>query len=433
MLRKNQNLTVTVDDMNNLGAGIAREEGMVIFVPGGVTGDRLFIKIIKTAKDYAVGRIEELLAPSPHRVESACPVSGRCGGCAFRQVGREHELALKRYFVAAAFRKNRLEVEVEEPLTDGRTTGYRNKVQYPIAPDGSYGYYARHSHEIIRSDTCLLSDPAFEPMAAFVSDYLRKSGARLRHLFLRRGQRTGETMLCLVSAQPSLPQEKAFAEEAASAFPSLRSILINHNPDDTNVILGKKVRVLFGEDRIEDILCGCRFGISSLSFYQVNPGAAELLYREAAARVSETGAKRLADLYCGAGTIGLSMAKADPSLSVTGVEVVPSAVENARRNARLNGIGNAGFLCADAVEAPLEGFDCVIVDPPRKGLSGALTERLIRQRPPRIVYVSCEPATLARDAAQLIGAGYTIGRVTPVDMFPGTGSVECVTDFTADR
>lgn len=415
--------------MNNLGYGIARVEGLVVFVDGGVTGDELTVKLIKVAKDYAVARIEAILTASPHRIDKDCAAFPRCGGCAFRHVTRDYELALKRELVVSAFRKHRVEAVVAPVLTDGRVDGYRNKVQYPVGPNGVIGYYARHSHDIVPCRTCRLTDPMLEPIAAFAASYMAQSGANVKHLYLRRGQQTGDVMLCFVSPNAVLPNEAALIEAVRARFPAVKSLLLNIHPEETNVILGKTVRCLDGEDRIEDILCDCRFGISSLSFYQVNRGAAELLYREAMARAAVNSPKRVADLYCGAGTIGISLAKAYPGIAVTGVEIVPDAVENAKRNAALNGITNASFLCADAMTADLSGYDCVLVDPPRKGLSRELVDKLCREAIGHVVYVSCDPTTLARDAAILCGAGYRMQSVTPVDMFPRTGAIECVTDF----
>lgn len=429
MLTKNQFHTVTVSDMNNLGYGVARIEGMVTFIDGGVTEDVLRVKLIKVARDYAVARIEEILTPSPHRVAPDCSVFFRCGGCSFRHVTREYELSLKRELVCSAFRKHRVEAMVNDVLTDGKVDGYRNKAQYPVSEEGRIGYYARHSHTIVPCEDCLLTDPALQPIAAFAAAYVAQSGAQVKHIYLRRGAMTDQTMLCLVSKSERLPQLDAFVREAAVRFPSLKSVLLNVHPEETNVILGKDVRVLYGEDRIEDILCGCRFGISSLSFYQVNRGAAELLYREAIARGASSSPRRVADLYCGAGTIGIAFAAAHPGISVTGVEIVPDAVENAKRNAALNGIENAAFVCADAMRADLSGYDVVLVDPPRKGMARELVDKLASSRVKKIVYVSCDPSTLARDAALLIEGGYTMGTVTPVDMFPRTGAIECVTHF----
>ena len=429
MVTKNQRHRVTITDMNNLGYGIARVEGKVVFVDGGITGDELAIKLIKVAKDYAVARTEEILAPSPYRMPIDCEAFPRCGGCTFRHVTRAYELKLKRELVVNAFHKHRIEAAVDEVVTDGKLLGYRNKVQYPVGVHGEIGYYARHSHTIIPCENCLLTDPSLAPVARFASDYVRDSGARVKHIYLRRGAATGDTQLCFVSPDRFLPDEETLVKAAREAFPTLKNVLLNIHPEETNVILGKEVRCLYGEDRIEDILCDCRFGISSLSFYQVNRGAAELLYREAIRRGVEVEPKRVADLYCGAGTIGIAFAKAHPGISVTGVEIIPAAVENAKRNAAINGVANARFLCADAMTAALDEVDCILVDPPRKGLSTELTRRLCGLSPKKLVYVSCDPDTLARDAALLREAGYRMGRVTPVDMFPRTGAIECVTDF----
>ena len=266
MLQKNTFHTVTVTDMNNLGYGIARIEGIVVFVDGGVTGDALKIKLIKVAKDYAVARVEAVLIPSPYRTDVDCGVFPRCGGCAFRHVTREYELSLKRQIVQAAFHKHRIEAEIGEVVTDGRVDGYRNKAQYPVGEDGRIGYYARHSHEIVACRDCRLTDPCLQPMARFAADYLANSGAKVKHLYLRCGAKTGETMLCLVAKDENLPGLDDFVMAAVAKFPSLVSLLLNIHPDDTNVILGKHVKVLYGKDGIEDILCGCRFAISSLSF-----------------------------------------------------------------------------------------------------------------------------------------------------------------------
>jgi 23S rRNA (uracil1939-C5)-methyltransferase len=429
MLKKNTLHQTIITDLNNLGYGIARVEGVVVFVDGGVTGDEVLIKLIKIARDYAVARIEKIISPSPHRMPTDCGAFPRCGGCTFRHITREYELTLKKELVESAFRKHRVEAEVNEVVTDGKLLGYRNKVQYPVGENGVIGYYASHSHTIVPCENCLLTDSALTPVAKFASAYIRDSGAKVKHIYLRRGAATGDTQLCFVSPERSLPDEEGLVKAAREAFPALKNVLLNYHPEETNVILGKEVRCLYGEDRIEDILCDCRFGISSLSFYQVNRGAAELLYREAIRRGAEAEPKKVADLYCGAGTIGISFAKAHPGIAVTGVEIVDAAVENAGRNAAMNGVENASFLCADAMTADLDGVDCILVDPPRKGLSRELTERLCDLSPKKLVYVSCDPTTLARDAALLIAAGYKMGTVTPVDMFPRTGSVECVTDF----
>ncbi len=424
MLKKNERYTVKITDLNNLGYGVCRVENVVTFVDGAVTGDEAEIKLIKVAKDYAVGRLERLISRSEHRIDPDCSVFKRCGGCTYRHITREYELELKRNTVLYAFKKQGVEIEVDQVLTDGKIDGYRNKAQYPVSDNGNLGYYARHSHDIIECDGCNLTDPSLDPIAKFCSEQIKKNGWRVKHVYLRRGQKTDQTMLCLVTPDNELKGEKEFAAEAVKRFPEIKSVLLNIHPEQTNVILGKKVKILYGEDRIEDILCDCRFGISSLSFYQVNRGGAELLYREAIKRAEKFEPKRVLDLYCGAGTIGLSYAKAHPETSVTGIEIIPEAVENARANAALNGIENASFECADAMTAYNGGYDLIFVDPPRKGMSAELVDKLNESGPKTIVYVSCDPTTLARDIKLL--TNYKADRVSPVDMFPRTGHVESV-------
>ncbi len=428
MLKKNTYHTITVTDMNNLGYGVSRIDGIVTFVDGGVTGDELEIKIIKAAKDYAVARIERIISPSTYRADPNCKVYPRCGGCTFRHITREYELKLKREMVVSAFRKNGVDATVNEVVTDGKVSGYRNKAQYPIDENGNIGYYARHSHTVIPCDKCDLTAPELSEIASFVSEYIKSQKWRVKHIYLRIAEKTSEIMVCLVTPLNALKGEKEFAEKLTARFPNIVSVLLNIHPEETNVILGKETKVLYGTDRIEDILCDCRFGISSLSFYQVNRSCAELLYNEAIKRAGD--AKKAADLYCGAGTIGISFAKSRPDASVLGIEIIPQAVENAKANATLNGIENATFICADAMTFEIDDFDCVFIDPPRKGMSAELTEKICNSNLKKLVYVSCDPTTLARDAKKLIEAGYEMGEVTPVDMFPRTGHVECATGFT---
>ncbi len=431
MLVKNTYHNVTVTDMNDLGYGVTRIDGIVVFVDGGVTGDELKIKIIKAAKDYAVARIEEMISPSEYRISPDCEVFPRCGGCSFRHVSREYELKLKRELVVSAFRKNGIDAVVNEVLTDGKVSGYRNKAQYPIDENGNIGYYARHSHNIIPTKTCDLTSPALSEIAKFVSEYIKSKKWPVKHIYLRIAEKTGQIMVCLVTPKEALDGEKEFAGALTEKFPNIVSVLLNIHPEETNVILGKRVKVLYGEDRIEDILCDCRFGISSLSFYQVNRSCAELLYNEAIRLAGD--AKKVADLYCGAGTIGISFAKSRPEASVLGIEIIPQAVENAKANAALNGVTNATFICADATTFVLDDFDCVFIDPPRKGMSAPLTEKLAKSNLKKLVYVSCDPTTLARDAKKLIEAGFVMGKVTPVDMFPRTGHVESVVCLTRKK
>ena len=432
MLKKNEYALCDIVDVNNMGCGIARIDGMVVFVDGAVTGDRLRVKMIKIAKDYAVARIEEVLAPSPYRTASDCPVSGRCGGCAYRHISYSYELELKRGYVLQAFRKAGIfDAEVGSVLHTGEICGYRNKIQLPVSPDtAEAGYYARRSHEIVVCDNCRLQSPVFQPLLSAVQAYLRKYRIRqVRHIYMRHAKGTGEIMVCPVSRTARLPHTDELVGTLTALNPDVKSVLLNINPDETNVILGKTLVPLLGDGSITDILCGLRFRISPLSFYQVNHDAAELLYREAVRRVAEINPQTVADLYCGAGTIGLTAAKALPGIRLKGVEIVPDAVRNAQYNAALNDIRNASFLCADSVSAEVEGMDCVILDPPRKGCSAELLRKMADERVRRIVYVSCNADTLARDSAFLLANGYRMADALPVDMFPRTGSVECVTHF----
>jgi len=423
-IKKNEYYTVTCTDMTNLGAGVARIDGVVVFIPGGVDGDTAEIKIIKSTADYCVGRLERIITPSPHRLESDCPVSHRCGGCVYRNITYAHELELKRAQVAASFRKAGLEAVIAPVLATGEINGWRNKIQLPIGSDGSIGYYANHSHTIIPCTTCPLQLRAFDPLVAAAQNWITAHpGLPLRHLCLRGG--SGGIMVCLV-ASAEFPAAADFAAVLSAAFPEIRSILLNINDRDTNVILGDRWITLFGQDWIEDELLGLTFRISMPSFYQVNHDAAALAYRKLGELAGIRPGDTVLDLYCGTGTIGLCLASAFGADRLTGVEIVPEAVENARENALRNGITNAEFLCGDAADIPAGKADVILVDPPRKGLAPTVIEDIVRSGPDRVAYMSCDHETLARDCAIFARHGYVIGEVTPVDLFPRTGHVETV-------
>ena len=430
MLIKNSVYKAEFTDINNLGCGVCRIDGVVVFVDGAVDGDVADIKIIKVAKNYCVGRIERLITPSPHRIEPDCPVSKRCGGCSYRHITYEHELDIKRRYIEGAFAKAGVECEIDPVISAGEINGYRNKAAYPVSANGKTGFYARRTHDIISCDVCRLGHPAFDEIASAFRAWLEKSGCKTaKHLYIRRGFATNETMVCVVSSSERLPKKDELIE-AFKNFDGVKSIFLNVNPEDTNVILGDRYIKLWGDDFIEDILCGLRFRISPQSFYPVNRNGAELLYGQVFKRVAELNPSNLLDLYCGAGTIGLSIAARFPGISLTGVEIVPKAIENAKHNAAANGIENVHFICGDATDAGIGGFDCIVTDPPRKGMSKELVDKIVAEKPRNIVYVSCSPDTLARDAALLIAGGYRIGRVSPVDMFPRTGSLEAVAMFS---
>ncbi len=453
MLQKNAVYTVDITDMNFLGFGVAKIDGIAVFVNGAVTGDRARIKIIKTAKSYSVARCEEVLVPSFHRTEPHCPVAKSCGGCAFRAVTYAYEKSLKENSVRQSFLKQGMRDVTVAPLTHAdRLAHYRNKGQYPVQKNAAgeivIGFFAAKSHRVLPCAGCDLQSEAFAPIieeirafltANNVSIYDEESGEGLvRHIYLRIGEKTGEIMLCMVLHGEKLPKEDVFVARMTEKFPAIRSLYINTNPKNTNVVLGDKFRLLYGREYIEDILCGVRLRITPQSFYQVNRDAAELLYKKAAELAAFNGSELLLDLYCGIGSIGLSMAHKVKKL--IGIEVVPSAIECAKINAAENGITNASFYCGDAADAEkllasakaAEGDfvpDVVVLDPPRKGCAEELLAFVARLGVKKIVYISCNSETLARDAKFLIENGYAMDTVYPFDLFCRTGHCECVTRF----
>ncbi len=449
-MKKGDILELDVTDINNLGCGIGRADGKVVFVKGAVTGDRVRTIIIKDNKSYAVGRLDAVISPSAHR-ESVefCTAPLSCGGCVYRHVSNEHELTVKKNHVRAAFDKAELsDVTVLDVVGTMQTNGYRNKAQYPVIKTKSgmrSGFYASKTHTVIPVDNCSIQNPIFADITSVVCELCDKLGISaydelsgkglLRHIYLRVAEETDEVMLCMVVNGSYLPCEKQFADEIVRRFPNVVSVMLNENTENTNVVLGKKYRTLYGKDYIEDVLCGLRFLISPDSFYQVNRRGAELLYSLARDAAALTGNELLADLYCGTGTIGLSIA-ADVR-ELIGIEIVEGAVKCAKQNAEYNGITNANFFCGDASSPQTvlnaTGGKCpdvVVIDPPRKGSTKELVDCLAELRVPRIVYVSCDATTLARDCAWFREAGYEIGAVQPVDMFPRTGHVESVVCLT---
>ena len=356
----------------------------------------------------------------------------------------EAEAKLKADHVKECFKRiGGIEPEFEEIIAAESDKRYRNKAQYPVAIDGNEiktGFYSPHSHRVVHCPDCLLQPEEFSDILAVFAEYIKEFGVSvydetahkglLRHIYIRKGAATGEIMVCAVINGSSLPKENILAERLLAANGNIKSILVNINKKDTNVILGGECRTVWGSDYITDILCAKKFRISPLSFYQVNRNQAEKLYGKAAEYAALTGKETVLDLYCGAGTIGLSMA--DKAKEIIGVEIVPEAIEDAKINAGLNGIENARFICGDAPKAAKildeEGIrpDVIILDPPRKGCSPEMVETAAKMNPERIVYVSCDPATLARDCALFSTLGYTAVKATPVDLFPRTGHCETV-------
>ena len=444
-MQKNQVLEIAITGTAVDGSGVGRAEDTVVFIPGAAEGDRVRARIVKVLKNRAYGRVEEILEPSPERQAPDCPVFSRCGGCVFRHISYAAEKEIKVRRVREAVRRiGGIDLEPRPILAAEARTAYRNKAQYPFAREGERvvaGFYAPHSHRVIPSADCLLQPAEFSAALRAVCRFAEQQGLTvydeecgrglLRHLYLRKGFATGEVMAVLVINGRTLPAAKALVAALQSAVgEGLCSVMLNHNSKRTNVVLGEGCTLLWGRPYIEDILCGVRVRLSPLSFYQVNREMAERLYQKAAEYAAPAG-RTILDLYCGAGTIGLSMA--GEAARVIGVEIVPQAVEDARRNAEQNGIENAEFLCADAAEGAAllrrRGVraEVVLLDPPRKGCTPELLRTVAEgYAPERIVYVSCDPATLARDLRLLTEGGYRLVEYTPADLFPGTAHVETV-------
>ncbi len=426
MLKKNDILTVLVTDMNYMGLGFARADGAVIFIQGGVTGDELEIKIIKAAKGYYVARIEKIISPSKHRVAPSCPAFPRCGGCVYRHITYEYENELKRQRVENEFKRVKLDVTVKEVIS-AKKEGYRNKLQCPVSESGDIGFYASRTHEIIPVPSCSLQEDLTLPVYKFLTQYIKENKPLgLRHIYIRCGVNTGEVMVCFVCRKNGFRGDKALAEKLISEFDEVKSVILNVNPDDTNVVLGKKCITLAGKDTIDDILCGLRFTVNPLSFYQVNHSCTELLYKTAALLANVQPSDTVVDLYCGIGTVGLSVISERKAKKLIGVEVIPEAVENARKNAEQNGIENAEFICSRAEECTFPSPDVLLLDPPRKGCAPSLIDYIGKLLPKKIVYISCSPDTLARDCAELVKHGYKLSDVQPFNMFQRTEHVESV-------
>lgn len=444
-VQKNQIVELEITGMTAEGNGVGRTaDGMAVFVGKTAVGDHIRCRIAKVEKRFAYGIAEEILIPSADRCEdTGCTVYGKCGGCVYRHVTYEAELRYKEQRVKDAFaRIAGLSPAFHPILPSPAESGYRNKAQYPVTGDSQapiIGFFAPRSHRVIAQRRCALQPTVFADILDAVAEWMTQSGAKpydetaktglVRHIYLRQAVKTDQIMVCLVCTSGKLPQIPLLID-GLRRFDNVTSICVNINRRDTNVILGDDTFSLWGETHITDELCGLQFRLSPRSFYQVNHDQAERLYRAAADAADLKDGDILLDLYCGTGTIGLSMAHRVKTL--IGVEIVAPAVEDAKRNAAENGIENARFICADAADAAKqlekEGIrpTAVIVDPPRKGCDKALIETVARMSPDRVVYVSCDPATLARDCAVFADCGYQTTDVTPVDMFPRTSHCECV-------
>lgn len=445
MPKKNDVLTITITDLTPEGAGVGRDsDGYVLFVPGTAPGDVISAHILKAEKSYGYAKIEKIIAPSGFRTEPDCPVFPRCGGCLYRHMNYESELEIKKNWVLQNFRRiGGFDAKDIEIFSAGSPDGYRNKAQYPAEMIGGklkFGFYSTHSHRVAPCRACALQPPFYADIVGATEDFLNDRGIAaydeesgsgvVRHLYIRHGVGSREVMVALIINADNLPCADDFAAAVRAACKNIVSVSLIVNKKRSNEILGDKVVNIYGKDHITDTLCGMSFDISPLSFYQVNHDGAELLYGIAKEKAALTGGETLIDLYCGAGTIGLSMS--DGVKRLIGVEIIPAAVENAKDNARKNGVMNAEFICADAGEAAqklaADGIapDVIVVDPPRKGCGADVYSAIRLMRPEKIVMISCNSATGARDAAEFAKIGYEMKYLAAVDMFPRTGHVETV-------
>ena len=449
-MKKNDIVEIEITALSSECSGIGKKDGMVIFVPFSAIGDKLEVKILKVNKTYCYGKIERIITPSPDRVTPDCPVYTKCGGCSLRHISYEAQLRAKEQFVKDAFtRIGGLSPEFLPIIRNTNINGYRNKLQIPIGTDKDgnliAGFYAFHSHRIVPCEKCLLQPDIFSKITA---DFLKISTGLnltaydetthkgiLRHLYLRKGYYSGEICLCIVVAK-NVPEIKILSDRLLEKYPEIVSSVINVNNRDTNVILGDEEIVLTSKNYISDIMCKNAVNIAPKAFYQVNTPCAEQLY-SSACDFAEPKGKTVLDLYCGAGTIGLSMART--AKKIIGVEIVPEAIENAKQNALANGITNCEFICADAAEAAriLHSRnlrpDVIMVDPPRKGCGRDACEQIAAFSAPRIVMVSCNAATAARDCAYFAELGYSTDKCVAVDMFSGTNHVETVVQLVRKK
>ena len=448
-MNKNDIIRLSIIDMTADGSGVGKtDDGVVVFVPDTAVGDILDVRILKVKKNLCYGKVESIVTPSQDRIEPKCPVSTRCGGCVYRHLAYDAELKVKHKKVYdAVTRIGKVNGDLVQPIIGAdsdRVDRYRNKAQIPVGVNKNgeveMGFYSRHSHRIAPCDDCLLSPRIFTEISNLVKDFLTKylyliyseenHSGKIRHLYLRIAEQTGEVMVCVVVNGRSFEHQDEFFNSITEKYPQVKSIVINVNTAKTNVILGYENIVVYGKESITDVLCGLEFELSPLAFYQVNRVQAQRLYEKAREYAHLSKDDVLLDLYCGTGTIGLSMAKECKEL--IGVEIIDKAIENAKKNAVNNGIDNARFICADATDAAdklkKEGItpDVIVVDPPRKGLTEKLVDTIVEMSPKRVVYVSCDPATLARDLKQFEESQYSVKEITPVDLFPRTAHVESV-------
>lgn len=444
-INKNDYIDVIFEDLTHDGNGVAKVDGYPLFVPNGLPGEKAKIKVVKLNKGYGFGRLIEMYEESKYRVEPECSIYKECGGCQLQHLSYAGQLIAKEKQVRDVLERiGKLEnVKVHPVLGMEDPWRYRNKAQVPIGErEGGLigGFYQQRSHDIIDMDECLIQLEQNDVVLRKVKEICGKYGVKayneqtnkgtLRHVMARYGKMTGEIMVVLITRTPEIPNQKRIIEEISEVIPGIKSIVQNVNSKRTNVIFGEQTKVLWGEEVIYDYIGDIKFAISARSFYQVNPEQTKVLYDKALEYAELNGDENVIDAYCGIGTISLFLAQ--KAKKVYGVEIVPEALEDARRNAELNGFTNTEFAVGEAETVIPNWYkqgieaDVLVVDPPRKGCDQALLDTIIKMKPKKVVYVSCNPATLARDLRILEDGGYQTVEVQPVDMFPQTMHCEAV-------
>ena len=435
-MKKNDVWEGTAESYTYNGEGVVRSDEFVYFVPGMIEGETAKLGVTALKKNYGYARIAEMIMPSCHRTVPGCSVYKQCGGCQLLHMDTEEQLRFKTEKVKGVFRQNAdMEIEPEPVMSSSHVTGYRNKVQVPVQIENGrvkMGFYRNRTNDIVEFDNCLVQTELSNKLVRFIRKKLQdlRCGSVFRHVLIKHAHRTGMVMVCLVVREYPFRNAERFISELTEAFPEIHSLTCIVNRREDNVILDGKETVLYGLPYIEEELLDCRFRISARSFYQINPYTTELLYRKAIEYAGLTGKETVIDLYCGTGTIGILCAK--HAKKVYGIEIVADAVKDAEVNASINNVTNIRFFADDArhgakrlIENRIRA-DVVIVDPPRKGCSKETLDAILSISPERLVYVSCDPSTLARDCAYLVKNGYQLNEVTPADMFPGTIHVETV-------